>query len=247
MRSPFIAKLEHGCVLTDEDRSKLERIAGSSHVVAARRDVISEGDAPDDVHLVLEGIACRYKVLANGKRQIMALLLPGDFCDLHVAILGAMDHSIGTLTRCTMVDIPRGVIDELAETEPRITRALWWVSLVDEAILREWLVSMGGRPADQQLAHLICELLVRLQVTGLADRESYELPLTQEDLADALGLSVVHVNRSIQKLRSEGLVRIHGRRVTVLDLLRLEELAGFNANYLHLSRSPLANLAAKRA
>lgn len=234
MTSPFVSKLQHGCELTDADRARLDRITKNSRCVGAKQDIISEGDSPDDVHLVMEGIACRYKVLPGGSRQIMALLLPGDFCDLHVAILGAMDHSIGSITDCKMVEIPRATIDELSLNEPRITRALWWASLVDEAILREWLVSMGGRPADKQLAHLLCELLLRLQVTGRADRDSYALPMTQEDLADMLGLSAVHVNRSLQKLRDDGLITLRAHRLKILDLPRLIQFGGFNPNYLHL-------------
>jgi CRP-like cAMP-binding protein len=240
MLSPFIAKLQNGCALTDEDQLRLEAISSETRRVGPRQDIISEGDRPDDVHLVLEGIACRYKILPGGKRHIMALLLPGDFCDLHVAILGAMDHAIGTITACTLVEIPKSTINDLTANHPRIAKALWWATLVDEAILREWLVSMGGRPAEQQLAHLICELLVRLQVTGLADANSYHLPLTQEDLADTLGLSIVHLNRSLQKLRREGRIRLEAQRLTVCDWPSLKQLAGFNPNYLHLRRLPYA-------
>lgn len=246
MDSPFVAKLAHGCVLTSADRSTLETIAAARRVVPPKEDIITEGDSPSDVHLVMEGIACRYKLLPSGQRQIMALLLPGDFCDLHVAILGAMDHSIGTLTACTLVEIPRRVIDDLSRSEPRITRALWWASLVDEAILREWLVSMGRRTAEQQLAHLLCELLVRLQIVGRADACSYDLPLTQEEIADTLGLSVVHVNRSLQKLRSEKLISLRSRRLKVLDVPRMQAFAGFTPSYLHLRDPPAAAVEERR-
>ena len=238
MVSPFIAKLEHGCRLTDDDREKLAALTSVTRRVGPRQDLISEGDAPNDVHLVLNGFACRYKILPGGQRQIMALLLPGDFCDLHVAILGAMDHSIATVSACTLVEFPRTVIDDLSARHPRITRALWWASLVDEAILREWLVNMGGRPAEQRLAHFFCELLLRMQMAGRADASSFDLPLTQEDLADTMGLSQVHVNRSLQKLRTSSLIKLQGHRLTVLDVAGLERMSGFNRNYLHFRGAP---------
>jgi CRP-like cAMP-binding protein len=238
MRSPFFSKLDHGPPLVDEDWAKLSAITSTQRRVGARRDVICEGDKPDSVHLVLEGLACRYKILPGGRRQIMALLLPGDFCDLHAAILGAMDHSIATISPCILVDISREAIEELTDHHPRITRALWWSNLVDEAILREWLVSRGGRPAEQRLAHFFCELLVRMQAVGRAEDASYDLPMTQEDLADAMGLSAVHLNRSLQRLRTDGLIKLKSRRLTVLDRPTLEALGGFNPNYLRLRKRP---------
>jgi CRP-like cAMP-binding protein len=229
MTNPFINKLEHGAKLTPEDRAKLTEIVSRTRRVEARSDLIHEGEAPSDVRLVLEGLACRYKVLPNGARQIMAYLIPGDFCDLHVAILGEMDHSIGAITDCKVVEIPRETIDELLEFYPRVARALWWCTLVDEGTLREWLVSMGRRPADQQMAHLFCELLVRLQAVGQATEDSFDLPLTQEELGDTLGLSAVHVNRVLQSLRAERLVSFRHKTLKILDVPRLKEFAGFSA------------------
>ena len=235
MTNPLISKLEHGAELNDNDRATLGALTRQTRRVAAHEDLIHEGEAPSNVHLVLDGFACRYKFLPNGRRQIMAFLIPGDFCDFHVAILGAMDHGIATMTPCTMVSIPRQTIEELTAHHPRITRALWWCTLVDEAILREWLVNMGQRPANQQTAHVLCELLVRLQAVGRATRDSYEFPLTQEEFGDAMGLSVVHTNRSLQHLRQEGLIVLKGGTLTMPDVERLKEFAGFNPNYLHLT------------
>ena len=221
MPNPLISKLEHGADLTAEDRARLESVIRISRKVGPREDLIHEGDAPGDVH-----------------RQIMAFLIPGDFCDFHVAILGAMDHGIATLTPCTMVGIPRETIDELTTHHPRISRALWWCTLVDEAVLREWLVNMGQRPANQQAAHVLCELLVRLQAVGRARDDSYAFPLTQEEFGDALGLSIVHTNRSLQHLRQEGLIQLKGGMLIIPDVDRLKAFAGFNPNYLHLTRRP---------
>lgn len=166
----------------------------------------------------------------------MAFLVPGDFCDLHVAILGAMDHGIATLSGCTVVDIPVLTVEDLTSNHARINRALWWATLVDEGILREWLVNMGRREAPQRLAHLFCELLVRLQTVNLAKDDSYDLPLTQSELGDTLGLSSVHVNRSLQGLRSQGLLTFERGRLSILDVPRLALFAGFDRSYLHLDQ-----------
>ena len=238
--SPFIARLEHGASLTPADRAKLKKIADSSRKVEPRTTLIREGEEPRGVYLVLDGIACRCKILPSGSRQILAYLLPGDICHLDMKILREMDYSIATISGCIIVDIPREVIDDLAQHNPRIMHALQWSALADESTLREWLVSMGRRNAVDQMAHLFCELLTRLRAIGRTLGDSYELPLTQEELGDALGLSVVHVNRILQALREERLVSFKGRRLTILDFERLKERAGFNPNYLHLrsSRQP---------
>ena len=238
MVNALISKLERGADLTTEDRATLDIVVRSPRKVGRRKDLILEGEAPNDVQLVLEGFACRYKVLPNGRRQIMAFLIPGDFCDFHVAMLGTMDHAIATLTSCTMVAISRETIADLTAHHPQIARALWWCTLVDEAILREWLVSMGQRPADHQVAHLLCELLVRLQSVGRATDTSYELPLTQQELGDALGLSVVHTNRSLQTLGHDGLIVFADGRLTIPNVVKLKDYAGFDPNYLHLTNRP---------
>lgn len=236
MLEPFIRKLEIGAELSGEDRERLEKLAYQARTIAAHEDLIKEGDRPDHVHLVLSGFACRYKILPSGDRQIMAWLVPGDMCDLHVCILGEMDHAIGTLSPCQMAFIPRNVIEELTSGGGALTRALWWATLVDEAVLREWLVGMGRRAADRRMAHLFCELHLRLASVGEAPDDSFEFPATQEELGDTLGLSTVHVNRTLQQLRDDGLLTLAGRRLTILDRRRLEEFAEFDPNYLHLSK-----------
>jgi CRP-like cAMP-binding protein len=236
MLNPLIQKLQHGAELTDEDRQVLEKVITEPRIVDPRQDIIQEGDRPENVHLILEGFACRYKLLPGGERQIMAYLVPGDLCDLHVSILGEMDHSIATLSRCKVVHIPRRAIEDMTENHGRINRALWWATLVDEATLREWLVNMGRRPADKQLAHLLVELLVRLQAAGLATENSYEFPVTQAELGDTLGISTVHVNRMLQQLRKDGLLTLRGNRLTITDVDGLKAFAEFNPNYLHLTR-----------
>lgn len=227
-------KLEVFGPLPEDDRRLLDDVILKPRDFGPREFLIHEGDAPKDVHLILEGFACRYKVLANGTRHIVAYLVPGDFCDLHVFILKAMDHSIATLSRCRIVDIPRSRILELTE-RPAIARALWWVALVDEATLREWLVNIGARPAEQRIGHLLCELLLRLRIVGLADGGQYELPVTQQELGETVGLSTVHVNRVLQRLRGEGLITLKGKHLVILDVERLMAFSDFRPNYLHLA------------
>jgi CRP-like cAMP-binding protein len=236
MNNPFVRKLERGAELSAEDVALLERLSADPEPVAGGFDLIGEGDRPENVHLVMAGIACRYTILPDGGRQIMAYLVPGDLCDFHVAILGQMDHAIATLTPCQMVDLPRAVIDDLTDNHPRINRALWWSTLVDEAILRDWLVGMGRRDADAQLAHLFCELYARFETVGLAGPGPFVLPLTQEELGDTLGVSSVHINRVLTRLRREGLV-VPGRgKITVPDIARLRAFADFDPSYLHLAK-----------
>lgn len=229
----LVRKLEAFQTLSQDDKRLIEAHTSRTRVVEAKQDIISEGDAPDNVHLILSGFACRYKIVESGTRQIVAYLVPGDFCDLHVFILKAMDHSIGTLSRCRVVDIPRQAILDMTD-RPLLGRALWWATLVDEAVLREWIVNMGARPAEERVAHLLCELLLRLDIVGLVQGGSYELPITQSDLADTMGLSVVHVNRMLQNLREQGLITLKSKTLVVKDAGRLMQISGFDPNYLHL-------------
>lgn len=239
--NPLIRKLMGTHHLTDVDCVVLNRLCTPGRIVGAGQDIILQGDPPNDLHLVLDGFAHRYKVLPDGSRQIVGVLLPGDFCDLHSEVLGVVDHSIGTLTECVIVDIPPVAINEVIERSPRIARALWWASLVDEGTLREWLLSLGRREAVERLAHLFCELRLRLRSVGLASAHSYGMPLRQTDLADVLGMTNVHVNRSLKALREEGLVILVQRRLTIPDVDRLQAFCDFDPTYLHLDRQQPAD------
>ena len=233
MENLLTRKLEAFTPLSEGDRNLLDDIVKPTRSLMARTDIIREGQVSKDVRLILEGFACRYKLLKSGKRQIVAYLIPGDICDTNVFILKAMDHSIGTLSPCKVVDIPRHRILELTE-RPNIGRALWYATLVDEATLREWLLNVGQRDAVSRIGHLFCELLMRLRVVGLANGDSYELPLTQSDIGDTTGLSFVHVNRCLQTLRSLKLLDYKNKKIVIKDVQKLFDMTGFNQNYLHL-------------
>lgn len=232
---PLFAKIATVVDLTTEDRAAIAAVCGHPRQVPARRNIIREGDRPEHVHLILDGWAARYKILPDGARQITAFLIPGDFCDLHAALLGEMDHSITTLTPASVVYISRADLEALSE-RPRIARAFWWSTLVDEAVLRAWIVNIGRRDAQQAIGHLICELYVRMRNVGLTEEHSFELPLTQEEIADALGLTPVHVNRVLQRMRTEGTISLKRGALTIHDPRALEKASGFSANYLHIDR-----------
>jgi CRP-like cAMP-binding protein len=240
MENVLTRKLECFGQLSGSDRAHLNSLIQEPRHFAARQDIIREGEAPANVRLITEGLACRYGVTADGGRQITALLLPGDFCDLHVFILKAMDHSISTLSTCKVVDIPRKDVIELTE-RPAIARALWWATLVDEAVLRAWLVNLGRREAEERISHLVCELYLRLQAVGLAADNHFNLSVTQDELADVMGLSSVHCNRAIRGLRHAHLLEWKGKHIEILDLERLKMMSGFNANYLHLTGGKTSN------
>ena len=229
----LIAKLEMGGRLGDEDREALGSLCADVRRVPAHRDIISEGEKPEHVHLMLEGWSARYKIVPDGARQIMAFLVPGDFCDAHVAILREMDHGIVALTPATVAFIPQEVIEELPIRRPQLARALWWATLVDEAVLRSWIVNLGRRDGYERVAHLLCELQVRLRNVGLVEDDRFRLPLTQEVLADALGQTPVNINRILKRLRGEGLITLKGGTLTILDPKGLGKAAGFDPNYLH--------------
>lgn len=240
MACALVKKLGSYVDLSPKEIALLEQASARVQTVEARTDVIREGEAPCDVHLVVSGLACRYKLLEDGSRQIVAFLIPGDFCDLNVFILSQMDHTIGAISPVEMVWLPREQMLELM-SHPNISRAMWLVSLVDEATLREWITNLGQRSAEHRLAHLFCELYLRMKTVGLTNGYEFELPVTQAELGDTLGLSTVHVNRSLQSLKAANLATFKGKKIIINDMTKLKKISGFRDNYLHL---PWANEAA---
>lgn len=232
----FVAKLELGGPLDPEDREALRVVCGHARHVPANHDIVSEGDKPQHVHLMLQGWGARYKIVADGGRQITAFLIPGDYCDAHVAVLRRMDHGIMALTDASVASIPHAIFDSLSLRSTKLARAMWWATLVDEAVLRAWIVNLGRRDAHGAVAHLFCELHARMRNVGLAEEGAFDLPLTQDVIADALGLTPVHVNRVLQRLRSENLISLKGRLLTILEPDALQRAGGFDSAYLHARR-----------
>jgi CRP-like cAMP-binding protein len=234
MTNPLLRKLANFTELSEEESRAVAECCGDVREVGAREDVIAQGDRTGGVKLLLDGFACRYKTLEDGRRQIVAYFVPGDLCDLRVFILKRMDHSIGAISPSRVATISPENILRLTHTYPTLTRALWWSTLVEEAILREWIVNVGQRDALERMAHLFCELLYRFRAVGLNQGLSCTLPLTQIELAETLGLSSVHVNRTLQALRRKELITLGGGTLTIDNLPALEALSFFNAEYLHL-------------
>ena len=233
MSNPLLRKLGNFTALSEEESQAVIECCKDVRTVGAREDVISQGDRTGGVKLLLEGFACRYKTLEDGRRQIVAYFVPGDLCDLRVFILKRMDHSIGAIAPSRVATIAPDDVLKLMHTYPALTRALWWSTLVEEAIAREWILNVGQRNALERTAHLFCELLYRFRAVGLNQGLSCTLPLTQVELAETLGLSPVHVNRTLQELRRQKLITLDDGTLTIQNLQALEELSFFNAEYLH--------------
>jgi CRP-like cAMP-binding protein len=228
--NPLIRKLEHGAVLSDVERAALEALTLHRRSVSARHD-IAVYDNTDRVYLVMSGIAGRYKTLLQGGRRIVSFAVPGDLCRMHVSGSAARDLRLGALTPCSVVDIPRAKLSDLIETHLGIARAMRWLTLMELSRAREWLVN-DSRPADKRLAHHFCELLVCLQAVGRAGENSFELGISQTDLADAMGISQIHINRVLQALRAKGLIVWSKSVLTIPDVPQLMSFAEFDAAYL---------------
>lgn len=233
MPTAFVSKLAGLAGLSDSETALLDEVCMPTRLVPANRDLITEGDKPGPTFIVLDGWACRYKLLPDGSRQITAFLLPGDFCDLHVSLLEQMDHNIGTLTTCQIATVPGDRMERLIAATPLLTQAFWRSQLIDEGTLRAWIVNMGRRDSLQRVAHLMLELYLRMRVVGLAPGASCRMPLTQTVLADALGLTPVHLNRVLRTLREREVMTFSLGTLTIHDLTGLSRIAGFDDNYLH--------------
>lgn len=200
--------------------------------------ILREGERALQSSFVIAGFVFRHKLVADGARQIVAIHLTGDFVDLQHIMLDRADHNIQALTPATLVQFPSDQLLALAYRYPEIGKALWLESLIESATFREWVVNVGRRDARARTAHLLCELAIRREAAGLGDRGSYELPMSQEQLGDALGLTSVHVNRTLMALEAEGLILRTKRAVTVADWHGLQRTGDFNALYLHLHDKP---------
>jgi CRP-like cAMP-binding protein len=238
MANPLTMKLEQFTGFDQTERLRLnELLAYPTKTYARGQTIIPQGEKVEHIYLVLTGLAARAKILRNGDRQLMALLIPGDLCDVEVFVLEAMDHSIVAMAETTCVLIPAKVIRGLLTESSKLTQALWWSTMVDSAILREWIVDHGKRDARERIAHLCYEMLVRYRVVAETTDDALPFLLTQEDLSDAMGVTPIHANRMLQKLRDEGLITLKGKVLTVLDPPRLKKVARFESGYLHLDRT----------
>ncbi|BAU94002.1 Crp/Fnr family transcriptional regulator [Methylorubrum populi] len=225
--------------LSSSDIRELESLTTNGRRFPAQTPLLHQSDVPESAVLVLDGFACRYKFLTNGRRQITAYLLPGDIFEPELDFRLPLDCALGTLTACRLTLIPRSDYEDLIRRRPRIALALQMARLTEAATLREWITNLGSRSGPERLAHFLCEILFRLRATGFASENQFSFPITQADLADTLGMSCVHVNRVLQKLRRDGLIELSGRKLTILKPDGLKSLAEFDASYLKVDATPL--------
>lgn len=235
--APMARRLEIRQSLTEQEEAA---VLGLPHIVrdlAANQYLVWDGDRPQNACLLLAGFAYRHKLAGNGSRQIMSIHMKGDIVDLQNSLLGMADHNVQMLTDGTLALIPIEAVRELAQRFPNLGLAMWYETLVDGSIFREWILNVGRRDARTRIAHLLCEFAVRLEVAELGKQTDYELPITQEQLADAVGLTSVHVNRTLMKLDEEGLIKRTRRVITINDWQKLAKFADFNPRYLHLPKA----------
>lgn len=237
--SALLARLSRRDALSGEEEALIVDLAsGLITIREPNGDIVREGDRPGFSVLLVSGLAARIKHVGEGKRQITAFHLAGDFVDLHSFMLKRQDHGVQAISTCRFVEVPHSKLLDISIKHPHLTRMFWLMTLIDGAIHREWLASMGRRTAEAHLAHLICEFYVRLDEIGQTRGYSFRLDISQNQLADALGLSAVHVNRMLQQLRSKGLITWIEQTVTILDWERLKAEAEFDDNYLNRVSEP---------
>jgi CRP-like cAMP-binding protein len=231
-------KMEQFTAFTPQQRDRLDAlVAERQQNYAPDEDILVEDQPINQCHVILSGLAIRYKLLPDGERQILAFLIPGDLCDAEVFVLDRMDHSVSAVTPTACAVISADTMRTLLREISPMSEALWWGTMTDLAVLRERLVDIGRRDARERIAHLIYEMLVRYRTIGETDDDVMPWPITQDELADATGLTTVHINRTLRQLREEGLIDPNRREMRVLDPDRLRQVSGFNPNYLHLIRT----------
>jgi CRP-like cAMP-binding protein len=232
--NPMIRKLESIFRLTDDERQAIENLPMQLAVIKDHQDLVREGDRPSRSCLILSGFTATYKITAGGKRQIVSFGIAGDIPDLQSLHLKTLDISISTLTTCRIGFITHDDLRDLCTRFPRIAAAFWRETLIEGAIFREWVTNVGRREAYNRMAHVLCELLVRLRAVGLVEGHSCNLPITQGEFADAMGITPVHVNRVLKEMRAEGLVEMNGDRLNIPDWDKLKQAGEFDPTYLHL-------------
>lgn len=236
MIDTHLAKLRARDTISAEEERVIRDSLGEVRSLPTHSTCIRAGERLHASTLLLDGVMCRYKDLPGGERQITEIHVAGDFLDLHSFSLKQLDHNVMTLTPCRVVLVPHAKLKDITEQQPHLARVYWFLTALDAAIHREWELSLGRRSAIQRIAHLVCELRVRLGMIGEADDRGFALPLTQADLSDCTGLTPVHVNRTLRDLRERGLMDFRSKRVTITDLAGLKAVADFDDSYLYLRR-----------
>jgi CRP-like cAMP-binding protein len=232
----MVRKLELWNPLSDNDRDAVLALPFTERVLSAGQYIVWEGDKPQHSCVLNSGFAYRHKTAGNGGRQIMSIHVKGDIVDLQNSLLGVADHNVQMLTRGKIAFIPVEAMREIAFTRPSVGMAMWYETLVEGSIFREWVLNIGRRDARTRIAHLLCEFALRLEVAELGEMTNYTLPITQDQLADAVALTSVHVNRTLMKLEADGLIKRTKREITIDDWTKLAKAGDFQPRYLHLAR-----------
>ena len=235
IRAALVRRLRTSSGISDDDVKEIEQLPIAVRQYPAETPVVRDGERATDCCLIADGFCARSKTIPSGKRQILSIHIPGEIPDLMSLFLHVMDHDLSTLTPCTLGFIRHETLGKLDRRRPSVGELFWRDTLIDSAMFREWIVNVGQRPAPARLAHVMIELRERLRVIERLDGNSFEMPLTQEQIGEALGITAVHANRVIKQLRQEGIVELHRGRVTVLDERKFLELADFDGRYLHQS------------
>jgi CRP-like cAMP-binding protein len=231
---PLIRKLEREGAISDREKEAVLDLPVTIRQMRADNDVVRERDRPSQCCLVLDGWLFRYKIVEDGSRQIFAFHIAGDIPDLQSLHLRTMDHGLAALVQTTVAFVPHEAIRGLVRNFPHLADILWRDTLIDAAIFRQWMLGIGKKQAPQRIAHLFCEMFTKMRAVGLTQDYSCKFPLTQSVIGDALGLSTVHVNRSLMELRSAGLIQLGKQRLTILKWRELQDYAEFDPLYLHM-------------
>jgi CRP-like cAMP-binding protein len=232
---PLLHKLQYWQKLEADDRAAILSLPHSVKMMEQAHYIVREFDRAEHSCVLLSGFAMRHKIVTGGRRQILSIHMKGEMVDLQNSLLGTADHSVQMLTAGRVATIPREAINRIAWERPAIGKAMWIDTLVDASIFREWIANVGRRDARTRVAHVLCEFSLRLKVAGLGEPTDYEMPLTQEQLADATGLTSVHVNRTLKLLEKDRLIeRNTARSITIGDWRKLADAGDFNSGYLHL-------------
>jgi CRP-like cAMP-binding protein len=233
---PMLRKLQLWMELGEDERHAVLSLPYKLRDFAAQQYIVRDGERPVYSCLLLSGFAYRHKLTGDGDRQIMSIHMRGDVVDLQNSLLRRSDHNVQALTKIEVALIPVEAVQEVAFRYPPVGKAMWYETLVDASIFREWTLNVGRRQARSRMAHLLCEFALRLDVAGLGEQCNYELPMTQDQLADALGLTPVHVNRTLMALEAEGLIERKQRSVKITSWDNLVAVGDFDSNYLHLDQ-----------
>lgn len=231
--SPLVRRWSKHSDLSAQDRDAILALPFTRKVFGKDAYVVREGQETTDCTILLKGFAFRQKLLRDGGRQIISFHIPSEFVDLQNGLLGVADHNVQSLNRCEMAIVPRSALMDLTASNPEIRLAVWIDTLIDASIFREWVVNVGRRDSRARIAHLLCELVFRLKRSGAGQNGFFDFPLTQEQLADATGLTAVHTNRTLQSLRRDKLIKLNSGMLTVLDWEALCEAGDFDELYLH--------------